>query len=109
MEKTITLANESTIPIFWKEHVESDLRIMTAQDTLYLSSPCWKKNFMNELSSARRTLIEVFVQDITSMSIILLLALFPVFPRSLFFMGRASLFHSGVVVLRIDGCLTLSL
>ena len=58
---------------------------------------------------AKETIFEAFVQELLSMSINLLLALYLVYPRYLFNMGPAYMFSRGVETLRIDGYLTLVL
>ena len=58
---------------------------------------------------AGNTIFEAFVQDILSISINLLLALYLVYPRYLLKMGPAYMFSRGVETLRVDGYLTLIL
>ena len=68
---------------------------------------------MDKVFYAGNTLFEAFVQDLVSISINLLLALYLVYPRYLFNMGPCSryLFNisAGVKTLRIDGYLPLIL
>ena len=64
---------------------------------------------MDEIFYAGNTIFETFVQDLLSMSINLLLALYLVYPRYLFNMGPAFMFSRGRETLRIDGYLTLVL
>ena len=58
---------------------------------------------------AKETIFGAFVQEILSMPISLLLALYLVYPRYLFNMGPAYMFSRGVETLRIDGYLALVL
>ena len=64
---------------------------------------------MDKVFYAGNTIFEAFVQDLLSMLINLLLALFLVYPRYLLNMGPAYMFSSGVETLRIDGYLRLVL
>ena len=57
---------------------------------------------MDKFFSAGKTIFEAFIQDILSMSIKFLPALFLVLSRSLFNVGPAFLFSSGVEILRIN-------
>ena len=58
---------------------------------------------------AKETIFGAFVQELLSMPISLLLALYLVYPRYLFNMGPAYMFSRGVETLRIDGYLALVL
>ena len=58
---------------------------------------------------AKETIFGAFVQEILSMPIRLLLALYLVYPRYLFNMGPAYMFSRGVETLQIDGYLALVL
>ena len=64
---------------------------------------------MAEMFSAKETIFAAFVQEILSMPISLLLALYLVYPRYLFNMGPAYMFSRGVETIRIDGYLALVL
>ena len=64
---------------------------------------------MDKVFYAGNTIFEAFVQDILSISIKLLLALYLVYPRYLINMGPAFMFSRVVETLRIDGYLTLIL
>ena len=64
---------------------------------------------MDKVFYAENTIFEAFVQELLSMPINLLLALYLVYPRYLFNMGPAYMFSKGVETLRIDGYLTLIL
>ena len=72
-------------------------------------SPCWGKEFTAGVFGAKQTIFGDFVQEILSMPISLLLALYLVYPRYLFNMGPAYMFCRGVETLRIDGYLALVL
>ena len=58
---------------------------------------------------AKETIFGAFVQQLLSMHISLLLALYLVYPRYLFNMGPAYMFSRGVETLRVDGYLALVL
>ena len=58
---------------------------------------------------AKETIFGAFVQELLSMPISLLLALYLVYPRYLFNMGPAYMFSRGVETLRIDGYVALVL
>ena len=55
---------------------------------------------------ARDTIFDAFVHELQHMPIILLLALYLVYPRYLFNMGPAYMFSRDVEKLRVDGYLT---
>ena len=105
----VSAANEVTIGGFWREHAKGELRTKRDHEILKFLSPCWGKEFMAELFGAKATIFGAFVQEILSMPISLLLALYLVYPRYLFNMGPAYMFSRGVETLRIDGYLALVL
>ena len=105
----VTAANEVTIGGFWREHAKGELKTRRDHETLKFLSPCWGKEFMAEMFCAKETIFGAFVQEILSMPISLLLALYLVYPRYLFNMGPAYMFSRGVETLRIDGYLALVL
>ena len=78
-------------------------------EVLKFLSPCWGKEFMTGVFCANETIFGAFVQEIMSMPISLLLALYLVYPKYLFNMGPAYMFSGGVETLRIDGYLALVL
>ena len=103
----VTAANEVTIGGFWREHAKDELRTRKNQEILRFLSPCWEKGYMARVFYAKDTIFEAFVQELLNMPINLLLALYLVYPRCLFNLGRAYMFSRGVDTLRIDGYLTL--
>ena len=105
----VTAANEVTIGGFWREHAKGELRTRKDHEILNFLSPCWEKKYMAGVFCAKETIFGAFVQELWSMPIILLLALYLVYPRYLFNMGPAYLFSRGVETLRIDGYLALAL
>ena len=105
----VTAANEVTIGGFWREHAKGELKTRTDHEILKFLSPCWGKEFMAGVFSAKETIFGAFVQEILNMPISLLLALYLVYPRYLFNMGPAYMFSRGVETLRIDGYLALVL
>ena len=105
----VTAANEVTIGGFWKEHAKGELKTRRDHEILKFLSPCWGKEFMAGVFGAKETIFGAFVQEILSMPISLLLALYIVYPRYLFNMGPAYMFSRGVETLRIDGYLALVL
>ena len=105
----VTAAKEVTIGGFRREHAKGELRTRKEHKILKFLSPCWEKEFMAGVFSAKGTIFGAFVQEILSMPISLLLALYLVFPRYLFNMGPAYMFSRGVETLRIDGYLALVL
>ena len=105
----VTAANEVTIGGFWREHAKGELRTRSDHEILKFLSPCWGKEFMAGVFCAQETIFTAFVQEILSMPISLLLALYMVYPRYLFNMGPAFMFSRGVETLRIDGYLALVL
>ena len=105
----VTAANEVTIGGFWREHARGELRTRRDHEILEFLSPCWGKEFLTEVYSAKETIFKAFIQEVLNMLISLLLALYLVYPRYLFNMGPAYMFSRGVDTLRIDGYLTLVL
>ena len=105
----VTAANEVTIGRFWREHARGELRTRRDHEILEFLSPCWGKEFMAGVYSAKETIFGAFIQEILNMPISLLLALYLVYPRYLFNMGPAYMFSRGVDTLRIEGYLALVL
>ena len=105
----VTAANAVTIGGFWREHAKDELRTRKDHEFLKFLSPCWEKKYIAKVFYAKETIFEAFVQELLSMPIKLLLALYLVYPRYLFNMGPAYMFSRGVETLRIDGYLTLVL
>ena len=105
----VTAANEVTIGGFWREHAKGELRTRKDHEILKFLSPCWEKKYMAEVFCAKEANFGAFVQELLSMPISLLLALYLVYPRYLFNMGPAYMFSRGVETLRIDGYLALVL
>ena len=97
----VTAANEVTIGGFWREHARGELRTRRDHEILGFLSPCWKKEFLAGVYSAKETVFGAFIQEMLIMPISLLLALYLVYPRHLFNMGPAYMFsrawtHSGL-------------
>ena len=105
----VTAANEVTIGGFCREHARGELRTRRDHEILEFLSPCWGKEFLAGVYSAKDTIFKAFIQEVLNMPISLLLALYLVYPRYLFNMGPAYMFSRGVDTLRIDGYLTLVL
>ena len=105
----VTAANEVTIGGFWREHAKGELKTRRDHEILEFLSPCWGKEFMAGVFGAKETIFGAFVQEILSMPISLLLALYLVYSRYLFNMGPAYMFSRGVETLRVDGYLALVL
>ena len=105
----VTAANEVTIGGFWREHARGELKTRRDHEILEFLSPCWGKEFMVGVFSAKETIFGAFILEILNMPISLLLALYLVYPRYLFNMGPAYMFSRGVETLRIDGYLALVL
>ena len=85
----VTAANEVTIGGFWTDHARGELRTRRDHESLELLSPCWGKEFLAEMYSAKETIFKAFIQEVLNMPISLLLALYLVYPRYLFNMGPA--------------------
>ena len=83
----VTAANEVTIGGFWREHARGELRTRRDHEILEFLSPCWGKEFLTEVYSAKETIFKAFIQEVLNMPISLLLALYLVYPRYLFNMG----------------------
>ena len=107
--RCVTAANEVTIGGFWREHARGELKTRRDHKILEFLSPCWGKEFMAGVFSAKETIFGAFIQEILNMPISLLLALYLVIPRYLFNMGPAYMFSRDVDTLRIDGYLALVL
>ena len=107
--RSVTAANEVTIGGFWREHAKGELKTRRDHEIFKFLSPCWRKEFMAGVFSSKETISGAFVQEILSMPISLLLALYLVYPRYLFNMGPMYMFSRGVEILRIDGYLALVL
>ena len=105
----VTAANEVKIGGLWREHAKGELKARRDHKILKFLSPCWGKEFMAGVFGAKETIFGAFVQEILSMPISLLLALYLVYPRYLSNMGLAYIFSRGVETLRIDGYLELVL
>ena len=105
----VTAANEVTIGGFWREHAKGELKTRRDHEILKFLSPCWGKEFMAGVFCAKETIFGAFVEEILSMPISLLLALYLIYPRCIFNMGPAYMFSRGVETLRIDGYLALVL
>ena len=99
----VTAANEVTVGGFWREHAKGDLKTRKNHEILRFLSPCWEKRYMARVFYAKDTNFDAFVQELLSMPINILLALYLVYPRYLFNMGLAYIFSRGVETLRIDG------
>ena len=85
----VTAANEVTIGGFWREYAKGELRMRKDHEILRFLSPCWEKKYMAGVFCAKETIFGTFVQQLLSMPISLLLALYLVYPRYLFNMGQA--------------------
>ena len=93
----VTAANEVTIGGFWREHAKGELKTRRDHEILEFLSPCWGKEFMAGVFGAKDTIFGAFVQEILSMPISLLLALYLVYPTYLFNMGSVGVRkHSGL-------------
>ena len=80
----VTAANEVTVGGFSREHAKGELKTRRDHEILEFLSPCWGKEFMAGVFSAKETIFGAFVQEILNMPISLLLALYLVYPRYLF-------------------------
>ena len=105
----VTAANEVTIAGLWRENAKGELRTRKDHEILKFLSPSWENEFMTGVFRAKETLFGAFVQELLSMPISLLLALYLVYSRYLFNMGPAYMFSRGVETIRIDGYLALVL
>ena len=85
----VTSANEMTILGFWRKHATGEIGTRRAYEIFRLLSPCWESMYMHKRFYAGKTIFEAFVQDLSSISINLLLALYLVNPSYLFNMGPA--------------------
>ena len=72
----VSAANEVTIGGFGREHAKGELRTKRDHEILKFLSPCWGKEFIAEMFCAKETIFGAFVQEILSMHISLLLALY---------------------------------
>ena len=109
VRRFVTAANEVTIGGFWREHAKDELRTRKDHEILNFLCSCWEKKYMVKVFYAKDTIFEAFEQELLSMPINLLLALYLVYPRYLFSMGPVYMLSRGVEALRIDGYLTLVL
>ena len=98
----VTAANEVTIGGFWREHAKGELKTRKGIEILKFLSPCWEKKYMAGVFYAKETIFGAFVQELLSMPINLLLAIYLIYPNLLFNMGPAYMFGRGVETLRID-------
>ena len=95
----VTAANDVTIGGFWREHTKGELKTRREYEILRFLSPCWEKKYLKEVFYAGNTIFEEFVQELLSLPINLLLALYLVYPRYLFNMGPAYMFSRSVETL----------
>ena len=51
----VTAANEVTIGGFWREHARGELRTRRDHEILEFLSPCWGKDFLAGVYSAKET------------------------------------------------------
>ena len=109
VSRFVTAANEVTIGGFWREHAIGELRTRKDHEILKHLSPFWEKEYMAGVFCAKETIFGAFVQELLSMPISLLLALYLVYPRYLFNMVPAYMFSRGVETLRMYGYLALVL
>ena len=84
-----------TIGGFWRELAKGELKTRKDHQILKFLIPCWEKEFMAGVFSAKETIFGAFVQEILSMPMSLLLALYLVYPRYVFNMGPAYMFSRG--------------
>ena len=68
----VTAANEVTIGGFWREHARGELRTRRDHEILGFLSPCWKKEFLARVYSAKETIFGAFIQEILNMPISLM-------------------------------------
>ena len=57
----VTAANEVTIGGFWREHARGELRTRRDHEILEFLSPCWGKEFMAGVYSAKETIFGAFI------------------------------------------------
>ena len=88
----VTAANEVTIGGFWRECAKGELRTRKDHEILKFLSPCWEKEYMAGVFCAKENIFGAFVQELLSMPISLLLALYLVYPRYLFNMDGSSVY-----------------
>ena len=105
----VTAANEVSIGGFWREHAKGELRTRKDHEILKFLSPCWEKKYMTGVFCAKESIFGALVQELLSMPISLLLALYLVYPRYLFNLGPAYMFSRGVETHRNDWYLALVL
>ena len=72
----VTAASEVTIGGFWREHAKGELRTRKDHEFLKFLSHCWDKKYMAGVICAKETIFGAFVQELLSMPISLLLALY---------------------------------
>ena len=75
----VSLANDPTFTGFWRDHASGNLRTRKAYKSLGFLNPCWGKKNIGGMFSAAKTLVDSCIQDLLSMSINLLLALYLLF------------------------------
>ena len=78
----VTAANEVTNGGFWREHAKGEQRTRKDHEILKFLSPCWEKEYMAGVFSAKETIFGASVQELLSMPISFLLALYLVYPVS---------------------------
>ena len=71
----VTAANEVTVGGFWREHAKGELRTRKDHEILNCLNPCWEKEFMARVFSAKNTIFGAFVQELLIRPISFLLAL----------------------------------
>ena len=103
----VTASNGVSSGGFRREHAKGKLRTRRSHEILRFLSPCWEKEYLDKVFYAWNAIFEAFVQELFSMPINLLLALYLVYPTYLFNMGPAYMFSRGEETLRVDGYLTL--
>ena len=90
-----------------EDNAKGKLRTRKSHEISRFSSPCWEKKYMDRVIYAVKTIFEAFGQELLSMPINILLAMYLVYARYLFNMGPAYIFGRGVKTHGIDGYLTL--
>ena len=63
----VTAANEVTTGGFWREHAKGELKTRRDHEILEFLSPCWGKEFMAGVFSAKETIFGAFVQEVLNM------------------------------------------